>query len=313
MTSWPEEYEPLRAEAREMAAAIITGMAELEGEPAADPQERIRQGRKTLAAFEAASAAGRDEELAGIACRVFEPARPARATYLHFHGGAFMYGSPLLNDGMNAVFCEELGVKVVSADYRLAPEHPFPAGVDDCFAVAHALLRDVDGPLLVGGESAGAYFAVQTLLRCRDELGSTERFAAANLVFGVYDLSGTPTARGARPSAVPDMIEANLYPFINAAYLPGRTPDEARDPAASPLFAALHDLPPAIFSVGSADHLLDDTLFMAARWEAFGNRTELAVYPDCVHGFIGFPMELARRANQRIHAFLDDALLRCVP
>ena len=64
---------------------------------------------------------------------------------------------------------------------------------------------------------------------------------------------------------------------------------------------------PALFSVGHADHLLDDSLFMAARWQAYGNEAELAVYPDCIHGFTGFPMELAKRANLRI----GELLARC--
>jgi acetyl esterase/lipase len=76
----------------------------------------------------------------------------------------------------------------------------------------------------------------------------------------------------------------------------------------SPLYAHLHEMPPALFTVGSADHLLDDTLFMAARWAAYGNEAELAVYPDCVHGFSGFPMELAKRANERIDDFLTRIL-----
>ena len=88
-------------------------------------------------------------------------------------------------------------------------------------------------------------------------------------------------------------------------YVPGRSREEAKDPAVSPLYADLRDLPPALFTVGTADHLLDDSLFMAARWEAFGNVAELAVYPDCIHAFTAFPMELATRANARIDAFVE--------
>jgi acetyl esterase/lipase len=82
----------------------------------------------------------------------------------------------------------------------------------------------------------------------------------------------------------------------------------ARAPSISPLYADLHDLPPALFTVGSADHLLDDSLFMAARWAAWGNRSELAVYPDCPHGFVGFPTALARIANERIETLIDRCL-----
>ena len=90
--------------------------------------------------------------------------------------------------------------------------------------------------------------------------------------------------------------------------MPGRSPEDCATRAISPLYADLPDMPPALFTVGTADHLLDDTLFMAARWEAYGNGPELAVYPDCVHGFNAFPTELAKRANDRIDAFFERVL-----
>jgi acetyl esterase/lipase len=128
----------------------------------------------------------------------------------------------------------------------------------------------------------------------------------ANLVFGVFDLSGTPSNQeGSRPSDVPDILEDDTAGWVLENYLPGRTLAEARKPDCSPLYADLHDLPPALFSVGSADHLLDDSLFLSARWQAWGNEAELAVYPDCVHGFTAFPTELAKRANERITDFVD--------
>lgn len=126
-------------------------------------------------------------------------------------------------------------------------------------------------------------------------------------MFGVYDLSGTPSGLGHRPSEVPDLLAGDLGDMVVEACLPGRTRLEARSPAWSPLYADLRGLPPALFTVGSADHLLDDSLFMHARWRAYGSPGELAVYPDCPHGFVGFPFGLAARANERIEAFLDAA------
>jgi acetyl esterase/lipase len=314
MTLWPEEYEGLRDEARASAVAI----AELFGAGApttlpADRDERVRAQREMMKALEVESPAGVDREIAGVPCRVFLPERPARAVYLHFHGGAMMLGSPRMNDVSNAELSTRFDLAVVSVDYRLAPEHPHPAGSDDCLAVARWLVENGDAEfgtsrILVGGESAGGYYAASTVLRIRDELDAIDRVVGVNLVFGVYDLTGTPSIRGVRPSDVPDILNEDTGSFVNECFLPGKTIDDCKDPSISPLYADLHDLPPALFTVGSADHLLDDSLFMAARWEAYGNESELAVYPDCIHAFVAFPTELAKRANERIDQFIERVL-----
>jgi acetyl esterase len=301
---WPEEYEGLREEARRAAVGVAEAFAgRRTGRKAGG--DWVRAQRDELAALQVVSPAGTDEVVAGVPCRVFRPAGASRGTYLHFHGGAMITGSPLDRDVANAGLCERLGVRVISVDYRLAPEHPYPAGPDDCFAVARWLLDDEPGRLVVGGESSGGYLSALTLLRLRDELGASRRIAGANLVCGIYDLSGTPSNRGSRPTDTPDILDASTMDRVLPPYLPGRSREDARDPAISPLYADLHDMPPALFSVGFADHLLDDSLFMAARWQAFGAPTELAVYPDSGHAMDLFATELTRRANERIDQFLD--------
>lgn len=309
MALWPEEYEGLREEARQMADTVREFYAgSATGEPPSDQAGRVRFMRDMMAALETTSPAGTDDELGGVPCRVFRPAGVSRGTYLHFHGGAMLLGSPRMNDVANAELCKRLGIAVISVDYRLAPEHPFPAGPDDCLAVARWVLEHEEGAVVLGGESAGGYYAALTLLRIRDELGAIDRITGANLVFGVYDLGGTPSNRGARPSDVVDILEDGMIGFVNDCYVPGRSLEEARDPAYSPLYADLSGLPPALFTVGTADHLLDDSLFMAARWQAYESQAELAVYPDCIHGFTAIPLELAKRANERIEGFLEQAL-----
>jgi acetyl esterase len=312
MALWPDDYEGFRDEARATAQTIADLFSVSGGTPSTNRDERVRAQREMLAALEVPSPAGADEDIAGVPCRVFRPIVPPKAVYLHIHGGAMILGSPLLNDVANADLAERLGLAVVSVDYRLAPEHPFPAGSDDCLAVAAWLIEHAEAwfgsaDLVIGGESAGAYYAALTLLRVRDEVGAIDRFQGANLMFGVYDLGGTPASRGHRPSDVPDILDLDTLSFIHECYLPGRSPEDARVPEISPLYADLGDLPPALFTVGSADHLLDDSLFMAARWAAYGNEAELAVYPDCVHAFTAFPIELAKRANERIDDFLGRA------
>jgi acetyl esterase len=306
---WPDEYEDLREEARQMAGIVREAIGGPKGSAPATAEDRITQQRAAMQALESRSADGRDEQVDGVPCRVFRPATPSRGTYLHFHGGAMMLGSPLMNDTQNADICRRFGVDVVSVDYRLAPEHRFPAGADDCLTVADAVLSGragvTGGKVVVGGESAGGYFAALTALRIRDELGAIDRVAGANLVFGVYDVAGTPSNRGSRPSDVVDVLDDDTSGFVEAYYLPAAT--DPRDPAVSPLYARLDRLPPALFTVGSADHLLDDSLFMHARWLSFGSPAELAVYPDCVHGFTMMPTALAKHAMARIDHFLETA------
>jgi acetyl esterase/lipase len=200
----------------------------------------------------------------------------------------------------------------VAIDYRLAPEHPFPAGPDDCEAAAVWLategVEQLGGSrVLIGGGSAGGHLAALTLLRLRDRHDLAGRFDGANLLFGAYDLGMTPTQRTS-----PDAIGIPT-PVIEQCYahaLPGLDPEARRDPAWSPLYADLAGMPPALFTVGTLDPLLDDSLFLAARWQAAGNRTELAVYPESIHGFTSFPTELSRIANARIESFLLGCLDR---
>jgi acetyl esterase/lipase len=241
-----------------------------------------------------------------VLLRVLAPSE-VRAVYLHLHGGGFVIGRAHHQDPYLAPLATACRMAVVSVDYRLAPEDPYPAGPDDCEAAAlwlAAYARREFGVerLAIGGESAGANLAAVTLLRMRDRHGFTG-FAAANLTFGVFDLSMTPSARrwGERNL----IINTPAMEWFNEQYVPAA---RRRDPDVSPLYADLRGLPPALFTVGTLDPLLDDSLFMHARWCAAGNAAELAVYPGGIHGFIAFPLALAQRANERIVAFLNAAL-----
>ncbi len=127
----------------------------------------------------------------------------------------------------------------------------------------------------------------------RDRHDAADQFLGANLVFGVYDLSQTPSQRGIGVPPDGDILTVDGIRFFTELYTAGRSLEERRDPDVSPLYADLRGLPPALFTVGAADHLVDDTLFMAARWELAGNRSELLVYPEAPHGGIGMPSVLA--------------------
>jgi acetyl esterase len=237
-----------------------------------------------------------------ISLRVLD-APESRGAHLHIHGGGWTIGAADMQDGSLLELAEATGLTAISVDYRLAPEHPYPAGPDDCEAAALWLLEQHEGRLTIGGDSAGAHLAVVTLLRLRDKHGiSPRRFSAANLVFGAFDLTGTPSRRlwGDRDL----VLSGPLMDWFADCYLPGLTEDDRRNPDISPLYAELHDLPPALFSCGTLDPLLDDSLFMESRWRAAGNEARLSLWPEGVHVFTAFPIEIAKRSLAEQHAFL---------
>jgi acetyl esterase/lipase len=259
----------------------------------------------------------RDIEIAGrggvIKVRVIRPDRKPAGIYLHIHGGGWVLGAHDMQDVALKLLADETGLVAASIDYRLAPEYPYPAGPDDCEDVVLHLLEQgaeqLDAParFAIGGESAGAHLAVVTLLRLRDRHGIKNRISAANLVYGAYDLNGTPSQLlwGDRNL----VLSTPIIHWFGNNFLPGAGFEQRRDPDISPLYASLGDMPPALFSVGTMDLLLDDSHFMADRWRAAGNRAEVAVYPEGVHGFNQYPTGLARKANARQFEFLRGSLI----
>lgn len=237
-----------------------------------------------------------------LTIRTFVP-ETVTGVYLFFHGGGWTLGRAHYSDVILEALARSAQIAVVSADYRLAPEDPYPAGPDDCEAAAlwlveHAQSEFGANRLLIGGESAGAHLSVVTLLRLRDKHG-VRSFSRANLVYGAYDLAMTPSARRAPDDTLVLPTRAIEW-FREQFSILGKE----GEPDVSPIWADLRGLPSALFSVGTLDPLLDDTLFMHARWIAAGNRAELAIYPGGVHGFNAFPFALARQANQRVIEFL---------
>jgi acetyl esterase/lipase len=243
-----------------------------------------------------AEAAGRR-----VPVRVIAPkTAAARGVYLDIHGGGFYMGLAARGDPHNRLLANALGIAVVSVEYRLAPEHPWPAAPDDCETAALWLLEEAETRfgstrLAIGGISAGATLAMATLLRLRDP-GAAKRFAGAVLQFGTYDLSArTPAGR---------LIDGEFFIDAYAGQAADRT-----NPDISPIYGDLRDLPPTLLVVGSADILLDDNLAMAARLSAAGNEIDVRVYPESPHGFTLHPTAMAAVAVGDIEMWLSDRFL----
>ncbi|MEQ1890864.1 MAG: alpha/beta hydrolase [Alphaproteobacteria bacterium] len=237
-----------------------------------------------------------------LTLRIFAPDR-IEGIYFHIHGGGWVVGSADGQDKMLENIASNCNLAVVSVDYRLAPENPYPAGPDDCEAAALWLVQNAKREfgserIFIGGESAGGHLSAVTILRMRDRHGYTG-YAGANLVFGVFDLGMTPSA--ANWGSEPLILTTPTMQWCINHFV---TPDKVRLPDVSPLYADASNLPPALFTIGTADLLRDDSLFMYARWIAGGNRAELAVYPGGPHGFTLLPTQLGRTARARCEEFL---------
>jgi acetyl esterase/lipase len=248
-----------------------------------------------------------------IPLRIIAPAGTPTGAFLHIHGGGWTLGENDMQDPRLARLARETGLTVVSVGYRLAPENPYPAAPDDCEAAAVWLLAEQGkaalghaSPLAIGGDSAGAQLAAVTLLRLRDRHGITGAFGAAVLQYGAFDLSMTPSTRlwGERNL----VLSGPIISWFADQFLPTHDRERRRDPDISPLFAGLSGMPPAIFTVGTQDPLLDDTLFMEARWRMAGSATELRVWPEAPHGFVSLPMTVADAALSAEHDFLRRTL-----
>jgi acetyl esterase/lipase len=243
-----------------------------------------------------------------ISLRIIEPQGKARGVYLHLHGGGWVLGGADMQDPMLERIADNSGQAVVAVEYRLAPEHPYPAGPDDCettaaWLVANAKTEFGTEALTIGGESAGGHLTAVTILRMRDRHGYAG-WRGANIVYGAFDLAMTPSQRQFGNTRLV-LRTIDMQQFYNA-FLP--TVTDRRVPDISPLYAELKGLCPALFSVGTRDALLDDTLFMHARWVAAGNKAELAVYPGGAHGFTLFPNDLSKAATARMDVFLNSVL-----
>jgi phosphinothricin tripeptide acetyl hydrolase len=220
---------------------------------------------------------------------VTAPARPAEwlqppgarpeAAVLYLHGGGYVIGSPRSHRHLAAAIARAAGAAALLLDYRLAPEHPFPAALDDALAAYQWLLGRglAPGRIVVAGDSAGGGLTVATLLAARDR--RLPRPAAGVCISPWVDLTCSG-ATYATKAAVDPIVTREGVNMMADAYA-GR--GDRKAPLVSPLYADLRDLPPLLVQVGSDEVLLDDALGLAERARAAGVDVTLEEWPTMIH------------------------------
>lgn len=225
--------------------------------------------------------------------RLTPPDAAADAVILYLHGGGYCSGSLDTHRGIAGSLALAAGTTVVNLDYRLAPEHPFPAALNDALLAFDQL---APARVAIAGDSAGGGLAVATALALRDRAGAQP--LALALFSPWTDLTQTAGSYDTRSAADPIVSRPVLQEMADA-YLAGTDPHTT---LASPLFADLGHLPPMHIDVGDDEILLDDSTSLAERVVAAGGQAEVRIWPDMVHVFQAFPPEMVPEATESLAA-----------
>jgi acetyl esterase/lipase len=198
---------------------------------------------------------------------------------LYLHGGAYAFGSPQLYRHFTWRMANAARARVLIVDYRLAPEHPYPAGLEDAVTAWRWLIGNGAKPagMMIAGDSAGGGLTLATMLALRDR--GLPLPAAAAVMSPWTDLALTGPSFRSNAASDPMLVAADV-PRFAAAYLAGA---DARDPYASPLYADAHGLAPTLIQAGSDEILRDDAVRMAEKMRAAGCDVELQIWPFMPH------------------------------
>lgn len=243
--------------------------------------------------------------LGGVAGqKITSPDVAEGAALLYLHGGAYIVGGAQSYRGLAGELGRATGVASYAIDYRLAPEHPFPAAVDDGVTAYRALLDQglMPSRIVIAGDSAGGGLAIATLVAARD--AGLPSPAAAFVISPWADLTCSSPSMMSKAAVDPSLTQKGLL-VAAAHYLAGAA---AASPLASPVHADLSRLPPLLIHVGSAEILLDDAVHLAAAAGAAGVSVRLEIWPGMIHDWHAFAFMLAagKRAIKEAGAFLAD-------
>jgi len=271
------------------------------------PVERARQHLEAVAKTLLVRARGVDVEstqLAGIDVDWLRPkeARPEKIL-LYLHGGAYVLGSRRTHRQLVSHMAREAGVTAIMPEYRLAPEHPFPAAIDDAVAVYRGLLESGIKPedIVISGDSAGGGLSVATLLTLRH--AGDPLPAAVVLLSPFLDVTGSGESATTRADRDP-WFDVNDLEVVARYYCPDES--EWHNPLVSPVFANVAGLPPMLIQVGDDEILLSDSTRFAENLEKAGVEVELEVWPEMWHVFQMFvgKMPESRKAIVKIGEYI---------
>jgi epsilon-lactone hydrolase len=234
------------------------------------------------------------------------PGADADRVILFLHGGGYIAGSIESHRHMIAEAGRQARTRTLALDYRLAPEHPFPAALQDALAGYRFLLSSGFDPahIALAGESAGGGLAIATLVSLRDDGEPLPACVWCSSPWVDLTMSG-PTMMS--KAAVDPLIPPSYLAELAAAYLHGTDP---RDPRVSPIHADLRGLPPTLIQVGSAETLLSDSVRLAATAGEADVRVTLQIWPEMIHAWHLFYQQLAagREALAAVGAFVRAAV-----
>jgi len=239
-----------------------------------------------------------------VSCEWLVPEKCDEAdVILYLHGGIYMLGSANTHRRMVSFIARETGMRALIPNYRLAPEHPFPAAIEDATLIYRKLLEQgiPAGRIAVGGDSAGGGLTMATLLALKN--AGDPMPGAAFLMSPWLDLAGKGESLKTRADKDPWFDPANI-PEMVRRYCGSRNP---KAPLISPLYGELSGLPPVLIQVGDHEILLSDSTRMADRLTEAGVKVELQVWPEMWHVFQYFvgQMPESLRAIRDIASFLS--------
>jgi epsilon-lactone hydrolase len=234
---------------------------------------------------------------------VTAPGARRQNVILYLHGGGYVIGSIKTHRELAARLSRAAAARVLLIEYRLAPEHPHPAAVEDATAAYRWLLGIAVAPsrMVIGGDSAGGGLTVATLVALRD---AGQPLPAAGVCLSPWvDLEGVGESMATK-AAVDPMVQRDPLRKMAAMYLAGQDP---RTPLAAPLYADLSGLPPLLIQVGTAETLLDDSTRLAERARKAGVAVSLETWEDMIHVWQAFASLLpeGQQAIERIGAFIQ--------